>query len=600
MSGTVLDLDDILTPDQLAMRISEKWVEWDNMRYQWKIEKEEVRRYVYATDTTKTSNSHLPWKNKTTVPKLCQIRDNLYANYTATLFPKRRWLLWQANNFDDSQVAKSEAITNYMAWVIEQPSFKHELDKLILDYIDYGNCFGTVEWVDQRVQTEGKTQVGYVGPGLKRISPLDIVFNPIAPSFEKTPKIIRSFVSMGELKKMLKKLSSTDEEAQELFDYLREIRTNVQSHQGELSQQDALYAVDGFHSFRDYLMDEQVEVLTFYGDIYDPDTDTFYENHMITVVDRHKLIGKRPNPSFFGYPPIFQGVWRKRQDNLWGMGPLDNLIGLQYRIDHVENLKADVFDLVTFPVIHVQGPGAEDFNWGPGERIYTDTDTKVEMRVPDVNALQANFEIQYLHQMMEEMAGAPKEAVGFRTPGEKTKYEVQQLQNAAARVFQNKIKQFEEQVVEPLLNAQLELSRRNLGEAITISVFDTEFNNAAFRELTVQDITGSGRIRPVAARHFAEQADMVQNLTSLSQSQLFPMIQPHISTVKLASFFEEMFNLKDYEIIMPYVQLSEQAEAQKQMQGLEEQVQMETMTATGMGEDFDVMPTDIPTQPEVQ
>ena len=35
---------------------------------------------------------------------------------------------------------------------------------------------------------------------------------------------------------------------------------------------------------------------------------------------------------------------------------------------------------------------------------------------------------------MEEMAGAPKEAMGFRSPGEKTAYEVQRMENAASQV----------------------------------------------------------------------------------------------------------------------------------------------------------------------
>jgi len=84
---------------------------------------EEVRRYVYATDTTQTSNANLPWKNKTTIPKLCQIRDNLFANYIATLFPKRKWLVWEADNLDSNDVAKRDAIVNYMTWAIEQPTF---------------------------------------------------------------------------------------------------------------------------------------------------------------------------------------------------------------------------------------------------------------------------------------------------------------------------------------------------------------------------------------------------------------------------------------------------------------------------------------------
>jgi hypothetical protein len=188
---------------------------------------------------------------------------------------------------------------------------------------------------------------------------------------------------------------------------------------------------------------------------------------------------------------------------------------------------------------------------------------------------------------MEEMAGAPKEAMGFRTPGEKTKYEVQRLENAASRIFQNKIKQFEEQILEPLLNAMLEMARRNLTGSTTIKVFDDDLKAATFKTLTVEDITGVGRIRPIAARHFAEQAELIQNLTSLSQSQLWATVQPHFSGVKLAKLFETSFDIEDKEIVIPYVALAEQAEGQRLAQAHQEQVLQATQTASGLGEDFD-------------
>jgi hypothetical protein len=257
-------------------------------------------------------------------------------------------------------------------------------------------------------------------------------------------------------------------------------------------------------------------------------------------------------------------------------------------MDHVENMKADIFDLTTFPVQKVKG-FVEDYTWQPGEKIFVSEEGDVDMVVPNVQALQANFEIQNLERLMEEMAGAPREAMGFRTPGEKTKYEVQRLENAAGRVFQNKIKQFEEQVVEPALNAQLELARRNLTGSLVIKVFDDEFKVASFQELSVEDITGIGRIKPVAARHFAEQADLIQNLTSLTGSGLWPIVQPHFSGIKLAKILENIFNLDDFEVVTPYIALAEQADAQKMIQALQEQVHMAAGTATGMGEDFDMV-----------
>lgn len=591
MTSKVLQLDDILSPDREATRIAETWITYDSLRAPKKSEWEEVRRYVYATDTTHTSNASLPWKNKTTIPKLCQIRDNLLSNYTATLFPQRKSITWEANEKDADSVRKRNAIVNYMNWCISQPNFKTEIDKIILDYIDFGNCFVTVEWVDQRTNQKDKIQAGYVGPSVKRISPLDLVMNPAAENFQSSPKIVRSIVSIGEVKKILESLSNDEnrEEYKEIWKYMTELRSKARHYDGEWSMTNKLYQMDGFGSFRDYLMSDCVEILTFYGDMYDSEKDEIFENHVITVVDRHKLIGKKPNPSFFGYPPIYHAPWRKKQDNLWGMGPLDNLVGMQYRIDHVENMKADVFDLVTYPVQKVKG-FVEEFTWQPGEKIYCSEEGDVDMVVPNVNALQANFEIQNLERLMEEIAGAPKEAMGFRTPGEKTKYEVQRLENAAARVFQNKIKQFEEMIVEPIMNAMLELARRNLTGATVIKVFDDEFNAASFQSLTVEDITGIGRIKPIAARHFAEQAELIQNLTSLTGSGLWQVVQPHFSGIKLAKIIESIFNLQDYEVVVPNIALAEQADAQRQAQALQEHVLNTTTTASGMGEDFDIIP----------
>lgn len=611
MTAKVLELENILSPDLLATRLTEKWIEWDTLRNAWKVDKEEIRRYVYATDTSSTSNVTNPWKNRTTIPKLCQIRDNLYSNYTATLFPKRKWLEWDAYDADSNQVAKRDAIVNYMSWCIDQPSFKHEIDKIILDYIDFGNCFATVEWVDQRVQQPGKTQAGFVGPAIRRINPLDLVMNPTAEDFGSSPKFIRSLVSLGELKELLERMSNDEnrETYEELYDYLTKVRYHARTFEGDWSQRDRLYAVDGFSSFRAYLMSDYCEVLTYYGDWHDHYTGEFQKNRVITVVDRHKLINNQPNPSYFGKPPIYHVPWRKRQDNLWGMGPLDNLIGMQYRVDHLENLGADIWDFAAFPVQKVKG-FVEDFVWQPGEKIFTSEEGDVEIVQPEVSILQGENKIAMYVGTMEEMAGAPKEAMGFRSPGEKTKYEVQRLENAASRIFQNKINQFEEQMVEPLLNAMLELARRNLSSAITIKVFDDELKTASFQTLTVEDITGVGRIKPIAARHFAEQAELVQNLTSLASSNLWPTVNPHFSGIKMSKLLEHIFDLADYEMVMPFIALAEQAEGQAQIQLLQQQLMQQMGTATGMGEDYDLSAatqmqppipeegTNVPSQPQ--
>jgi hypothetical protein len=587
--GRTLDLDALLTEDQLGVRISYHYIQWEIYRQEKIKQWEELRRYIYATDTRTTTNATLPWKNTTTIPKLCQIRDNLFANYMASLFPKRKWLVWQADREDDAKKAKKEAITDYMKFVVDQDSYKKEMAKCVLDYIDYGNCFATVDWKDETmVLPDGKTQVGYVGPVIRRISPLDIVFNPVGSDFTTAPKIVRTILTKGEVKEILERFSTdaTRPQYEELWEYMKNIRQHASnfSTNTEKSKND-IYRVDGFTNYRVYLLGDYVELLTYYGDIYDEEKDEYLRNHVVIVADRHKIIYKGPNPSFFGHFPLYHVGWRIRQDNLWAMGPLDNLVGMQYRIDHVENLKADVFDLVTFPPLKIKGY-VEDFKWGPFERIYVGDDGDVEILAPPFQVLTANSEIDTLERRMEEMAGSPKEAMGFRTPGEKTAYEVQRLENAASRIFANKITQFEEQFVERLLNAMLELAKRNMSST-SIRIFDDQMKIETFRTLTPEDITGNGRIRPIAARHFAEKAETVQNLNSFFTSAIGndQGVKVHFSSVKLAELFENLLEVEDYEIVQPYIRLSEQADAQRLANAHQEQVGMEAQTPSGLTPD---------------
>lgn len=591
MAGKTIDITHFVAEDRLATVIAEQWTDWNIKKNTARAAWDEVRQYVYATDTSKTTNHQLPWHNKTTIPKLCQIRDNLYANYMATMFPKSKWFDWEGGDQEGEDNNKKAAIENYMLHVVSQPRFFEEMGKAVLDYIDYGNAIGTVEWVDETTELDDRTQVGYVGPVFRRVSPLDICFNPIAVDFENSPKIIRSVVSLGEVKKLID--SYTNEENREanleLWNYLRETRYHVSEYTGEITSKDMYYQMDGFSSFQQYLQSNYAEILTFYGDIYDIESDTFYENHVIQIVDRHKIICKKPNPSYLGRAPIYHAGWRKRQDNLWAMGPLDNLVGMQYRIDHVENLKADVFDLIAFPVLKIKGY-VEDFEWGPMQRITMDTDAEVEMVSPPFNVLSANIEIQQLMDQMEAMAGAPKEAMGIRSPGEKTKYEVQRLENASARIFQSKISQYERQFVEKILNAMLELARRMMNGTTTVRSFDSDFNIVVFQELTVDDVTGTGSLKPKASRHFAEKAEKVQNLQNFFMSPVYqdPMVTQHFSSLAIAKMTDDLLDLEEYELVVPYIRIAESAEAQAMTASAQEQVMDSSTTPSGLSpEDSD-------------
>ena len=65
MSGKVAEIQGVYSEDDLAKSISTQWDNYKSQRHGWEQERLELRNYLFATDTTTTTNSKLPWKNKT-------------------------------------------------------------------------------------------------------------------------------------------------------------------------------------------------------------------------------------------------------------------------------------------------------------------------------------------------------------------------------------------------------------------------------------------------------------------------------------------------------------------------------------------------------
>jgi len=560
--------------DKLANKIADMWTRWDSSRSMWKSDVQELRQYLFATDTRKTSNSALPWKNSTVTPKLTQIRDNLHANYMAALFPSETWFFWESTDKDPELAKKRYAITNYMKQKLKASNFQLLVSQLVYDYIDYGNVVATYDYVrDVISDSNGNVVSRYVGPKAYRINPSDLVFNPLAEDFSKTPVVRRMLKSIGDL--------MTDVETKPSLNYSKSVLDKALSFRQNYRddpefKKEVNIAIDGFGSADEYLDSDMVELLEFWGDIYDPDTKTLLRNQLVTIIDRKWILRKQPNPLWTGHKPMYHCGWRLRSDNLWAQGPLDQLVGMQYRIDHLENLKADVFDLIAYPIMKVKGTTVEEFEYEPGATVFVGDEGDVEFLRPDATALQADMQINELMGRMEELAGAPKQAMGIRTPGEKTKYEVQSLENAAGRIFQSKVSWFERNILEPLLNGMLAESIRNFEGVERIRAVDEDFGNEIYVEVTKADLMAEGKLYPIGARHFGEQARFIQELSqTMSAIAAMPTVAAHISGKAIAKALEENLGWQNYKIVKDNAAIFEQADTQRLVNQVSEDVQTE-------------------------
>jgi len=567
-----LTIREYMGSDHLAEQLSDKWVTWDGSRVPWKNAARELRDYLFATDTRTTSNSKLPWKNSTTVPKLTFIRDTLHAHYMAAIFPNDDWFVWQARDEASNNKDKSKAITSYMKVKLDQSAFRTEVSRLIYDYIDYGNCFAQSDFRREVNETDGR--ILFEGPIQKRISPYDIVFDPTVERFSDSPTIVRSYLSVAELLVKIENdpgLNYDKEVVMKLVGKKRELRSYPRTDIAKM----AGMQIDGFGSSFEYVNSDTVELLEFQGDWFDVENGTLHRNQIITVIDRVYILRQIDNDSYMKNN-IFHVGWRLRPDNLWAMGPLENLVGMQYRLDHIENAKADAVDEYIHPKVKIRGY-VEDFGNGPGERIFMGDDGDVTFERPDLGFLQYDQEMSIYMGLMEEMAGAPKDLAGIRTPGNKTLTESNQLHENSQRVLLNKSSYFEENLLEKLLNSMLDIAVRRMAPRQEIAIPNEELGTVEFMEITPDDLSGNGLIRPIGARRFQTQERLLQNLTAFSGSPLGqdPAVSVHISGLRIAQLMEELLGVERWNLVRPNVRVAEQAETQRQAQAASEEVEVE-------------------------
>lgn len=573
--GNSVDLQQVQNEDALAKEIGNLWTAWDIARTTVKAAWQETTSFVYATSTRDTSNEGVGgedgeggWSHSTHLPKITQIYDNLGANYMSALMPHEDVVSFMGFSQDAVVRETRKRVEAYIKTKHRLSKFRTTLQDIVNDYILYGNCFAQVYYVNESTSIAGIMNAAYSGPRVRRISPYDIVFNPLATTFERSPKIVRSVKTLGEL---LREVEESPDEGKYYANGIKEWLKFRKSITGLTSEDIDKYVslnISGFGSASSYFNSGNVEILELYGDIFDKENGELLKNHIITVVDRKYIIRKEPVETWSGFPHLFHAGWRTRPDNLWSMGPLDNLVGAQYLINHLENSRADAFDQYLFPtrviVGDVQEDGVQPGVPGGAYRIPTG-EGSVSNLAPDTTVLNADMQIANKMQQMEEFAGSPKEASGFRSPGEKTAFEVNNMLQSAGRIFQHRLFHFEEEFLERIYNAELEVAKKNLNKADLIRVYDDEEDVVMFEEIIPSDLVVEGKLIPTGARSYVRKQQLTQNLMSLQQAiATDPMLGQHFPSIKLANAWEELLGIEDLGVMEPWGRIREQAEGARE------------------------------------
>ena len=517
------EIHELQQPDSLAVAIAEKFASWESARDKWYRNARETLENLYATSTHDIYNQPREFDNSTHIPKITQIRDMLVTYYLDAMFSLPDYVEWEAYDYNSTDVNTKNTLKALIRQMVSDSKFKPTIRELVEDYVDYGNCFATAVNVNETL-SEGNGAYGviYNGPKAVRINPLNIYFDPLAVSFEKSPKVIRTIKTLGEL------LAEAEEMPEEAHIYKKalnqaiekrsKIRNTVATTNSDLIVDD-ICNIAGFGSWSTYYNSDTVELLTFYGDLYDIEKNKLHKSVRIVVMDRCSVLVEEPIKNLGFGCNIFKAGWRDRKDNLWSMSPLDNIKGMQFMVDFLENKRADIFNYISNPVIVRKGDVEMPEDIYPGCEIGVDTDGDVAFMRPDATALQADLYVNRYLELMEEMAGAPREAMGFRSPGEKTAFEVSQLNTASSRLFNEKTRKFEMEMLEPLMTLMLRLYLSDTSRVTRLRSVNKE-GVVTFQDVEVSSLSSKGRFIAVGSDTYTEKARTAQTILQIYNSAI--------------------------------------------------------------------------------
>ena len=512
------EIKELQQPEGLAAAIADKFVTWENSRDKWYRNAKETLENLYATSTRDIYNQTREYDNSTHIPKITQIRDMLITYYLDAMFSLPDYVDWEAYDYDSIDVNTRNTLKSVAKQMVEDSGFKPTIRELVEDYVDYGNCFATVVNV---TDTLGDAII-YQGPRAVRLDPLNIYFDPLASDFNRSPKIIRSIKTLGELIAESEDLPEDAKMYKEALNKAIKNRSMVRDRLAETNAElikDDICNIAGFGNWSAYYASDTVELLTFYGDIYNMEDNKLHRNTRIVVMDRSHVLLEEPIKNYGFKSNIFKAGWRDRKDNLWSMSPLDNIKGMQFMIDFLENKRADIFNYISNPMIVTKGDVEMPEYLYPGCQVGLDVDSDLQFARPDATALQADLYIDRYINLMEEMAGTPREAMGFRTPGEKTAFEVSQLNTASSRLFNEKTRKFELEMLEPLLTLMLRIYMTNPTRTVKIRN-QLEDGTVLFEEVNLDQLQANGRFVAMGSNTYTEKARMAQTVMQIYNSAI--------------------------------------------------------------------------------
>ena len=352
-SRTLADLDPI-EQENLAAYILSCYTEWQQKRMNLEsVWKECWDAYLGRTSLfSQDENTLEDYSDRSNVnrPVIFEAVETIQSNLLNTLFPNSGRFFSVVSN-SDNKSSQLKIMERFLKDKLEQKKFTDKYALFLKQAIITGNSVAAAIWSEEKnktvdyrpieilghpVSTEKVTleKTLYEGPDFDLIDIFDFYVDPEATDFESATVIHRVEREMPELE---------NSQIYSNLDLLEQAKNKIDKYSfSKANKTDYLEAEVQSYSVKDYSV-EKFRLLEVWGDF--TVSDKVYENYVCTLSESGVILRFEPNPYDHGKKPFVFSSLIPLPNQIYGLGVVQQSLGLQHTINTLTNQKLDVMNV---------------------------------------------------------------------------------------------------------------------------------------------------------------------------------------------------------------------------------------------------------------
>jgi hypothetical protein len=469
------------------------------------------------------------WRHQLSGAKAYEAVETIVGYLMAATFPNRDWFgVEPMSPHTDDNLHLSRLLKKHVTNKLDESGFKSEWAIFLRQLVVTGTSVVALPWRTESEMTHYYEEMAplvegedptyavrdsvydtYDAPGIEVLDVFDCYIDPSTNDPNKSAFIRKLIISKGEL---------IDAAKDGTYDITpKEVIDAKSTQDGGLdtssSRQNQLKTFEGLQT-QAWAPTELVELIEYWGDLYDPETGECDGNVVVTLLGSD-VIGYQKSPFWCGKPFII-GTYSRTGHSPYGFGGIQPVLGLLHQLDIITNQRLDNLELAINNMWTLKSDGVlqpDEVYTEPGRVFQVGDHSDLQPLASQSQAWAVTYqEAGLLEATVDKSFGTGNYiSSNQQRSGERvTATEVAAVRDAGGNRLSTVHKHIEETALIPFLGKVFAMIQQHTTSPVTVRVAGDGADEYGYWQLDPTDFSIPVKLRPIGSDNIIERKAYVQ------------------------------------------------------------------------------------------